>query len=98
MTSSSPVQELYTVRQTKPVRDVERQARERVSEGCPYAYYFRGITYHFEDGVLTLRGRVPTYYLKQILQQRLLRDFDDITVENKVDVVNSRGLSSVSAG
>ena len=98
MTSSSPVQGLYAPRQTRPTRDVEQQAKQRVSEGCPYAYYFRGITYHFEEGVLTLRGRVPTYYLKQILQQRLLSDFDDVTVENKVDVVNSRGLSSVSVG
>ena len=57
------------------------------SEGCPYAFYFRGISYHFSDGVLTLRGRVPTYYLKQVLQQRLLSGLDNVTVENKVDVV-----------
>ena len=94
MTSSSPVHGFFGTHQTKGSQEVEEQAKQRVSEGCPYAYYFRGITYHYDDGVLTLRGRVPTYYLKQVLQQRLLSDLDDITVENKVDVVNSRGLSS----
>jgi hypothetical protein len=83
-------------RQAVEPSDVEERARRRVSEGCPYSFYFRGITYQYRDGVLTLRGRVPTYYLKQVLQQRLLRDLGDVTVENKVDVVNSRGLSTVA--
>ncbi len=95
MTSSSPVHGFFATHETKEAQEVEEQAKQRVSEGCPYAFYFRGITYHYDDGVLTLRGRVPTYYLKQVLQQRLLSDLDDITVENRVDVVNPRGLSSV---
>ena len=94
MTSSSPVHGFFVTHEAKGAQEVDEQAKQRVSEGCPYAYYFRGITYHYDDGVLTLRGRVPTYYLKQVLQQRLLSDLDEITVENKVDVVNSRGLSS----
>ena len=95
MTSLSPVHGFFAAQEAREAQEIEEQAKQRVSEGCPYAYYFRGITYHYDDGVLTLRGRVPTYYLKQVLQQRLLSDLDDVTVENKVDVVNSRGLSSV---
>ena len=95
MTSASQVHGFHAAGRSTQARDVEEQAKQRVSEGCPYAFYFRGISYHYSDGVLTLRGRVPTYYLKQVLQQRLLSDLDDVTVENKVDVVNSRGLSSV---
>jgi hypothetical protein len=96
MTSSGPVHRSTRAARSRRARDVEQQAKQRISEGCPYAFYFRGISYHYKDGVLTLTGRVPTYYLKQILQQRLLSDFDELTVENKVDVVNARGLSSVS--
>ena len=70
-------------------------ARQRLSSGCPYAFYFRGIDCNYEDGVLTLHGRLPTYYLKQVLQT-MLANVDGVTrIENQVDVVSSTGLSSV---
>jgi len=70
-------------------------ARQRLADGCPYAFYFRDIEIHFADGILTLRGCVPTYYLKQVLQTRLL-DLEGVDqIHNHVDVVNASGLSSV---
>ena len=74
---------------------VEESARQRLAEGSPYAFYFRDIDLHFADGVLTLRGRVPTFYLKQMLQTHLLRLDGVARIRNQVDVVNSSGLSSV---
>ena len=70
-------------------------ARQRLSSGCPYVFYFKGISCDYEDGVLTLQGRLPTYYLKQVLQT-VLADVDGVVrIENQVDVVSSTGLSSV---
>ena len=69
--------------------------RRRLSDGSPYCMYFRGITCDYHDGVLILRGRLPTFYLKQILQTRL-RGLEGVSqIRNHVDVVSSSGLSSV---
>jgi hypothetical protein len=62
-------------------------------------YHFRGRVHTFEfmeyDQVLLVRGQVPSFYLKQVLQS-VLRDVAGIKrIENQVDVVCSDGLSSV---
>ena len=63
-------------------------------EACSYRFVFDRITWQFEDGTLTLRGCVPSFYLKQILQD-LFRDVEQIDrIANEVDVVSSTGLSS----
>jgi hypothetical protein len=73
---------------------VEARARQRLEQNCPYAFYFKRLTFHFEDGVLTVRGCVPTFYLKQVLQT-WLRDLDNVRqLDNQVDVVSATGLSS----
>jgi hypothetical protein len=73
---------------------VEVQARQRLANDCPYALCFKQITIEFAGGVLTLRGRVPTFYLKQMLQT-WLRDLDNVKqINNRVDVVSASGLSS----
>jgi hypothetical protein len=73
---------------------IEIVARQRLQENCPYAFYFRCISVQFRDGVLTLRGRVPTFYLKQMLQT-WLRNLDGVQrIDNQVDVVSSTGLST----
>jgi len=46
----------------------------------------RSITCEFHEGVLTLRGRVPSYYLKQVAQE-LVRHTDRVSeVNNRVCV------------
>lgn len=41
----------------------------------------------FGDGVLTLRGRVESYFLKQVAQERLLKNLDpSVRISNQVDV------------
>ena len=75
--------------------DPIQEARKRLANH----YHFRGRVHTFEfveyDQVLLVRGQVPSFYLKQVLQS-VLRDVGGITrIENQVDVVCSDGLSSV---
>ncbi|HEX3999129.1 MAG TPA: BON domain-containing protein [Pirellulales bacterium] len=73
---------------------IERLAREWVADNCPYQFYFKHVDYRFDNGVLTLRGRVPSFYLKQILQAVLGQLPQIERIENRVEVVSSVGLSS----
>ena len=76
-------------------RTVECLACQRLTEDCPYAFYFRDITCQYDSGKLIVRGRVPTYYLKQIITARL-REMQEVScLRNEVDVVNAEGLSTV---
>jgi hypothetical protein len=68
----------------------------RIVAGHPL---FRGrvdaIEFYQCDEVLLVQGRVPSFYLKQVLQT-VLRSVGGITrIDNRVDVVCSDGLSSV---
>ncbi len=74
---------------------VEELAYRQLSQECPYGSYFKNITCKYADGVLTLRGKLPTFYLKQVLQS-WLRDVEGVEqINNQVDVVSATGLSSV---
>ena len=73
---------------------IEDRARQQLLENCPYAFYLHCLSLQFENGVLTVRGRVPTFYLKQIIQSRL-QNLDGVNqIDNLVDVVSATGLSS----
>jgi hypothetical protein len=61
--------------------------------------HFRGrdlnLSFELKDGVLTIRGSVPSFYLKQRLQT-VLKEMERVDrIENYVDVISSHGLSSV---
>lgn len=74
--------------------DVLRVVRRRLDQ-CRYGFIFRKVSVNFDDGTLTLTGRVPSFYLKQNLQE-ILRDIPEVQeLVNGVDVVSSCGLSSV---
>lgn len=65
-------------------------AKHPVLGGRPTVLDFR-----VEGEVLTIRGAVPSFYLKQVLQSAL-RELEGVKrVNNQVDVVSSHGLSSV---
>ncbi len=59
--------------------------------------YFRGakypITFESFEKILVVRGRVPTFYLKQVLQSELLRIDGVDRVVNEV-VVDPKNLGS----
>ncbi len=46
----------------------------------------RCVTCEFHEGILTLRGRVPTYYLKQIAQSLVCRMEGVAEINNRVEV------------
>ena len=61
---------------------------------CPYTFHFNKVTWHYTGGILTLRGRVATFYLKQMLQT-MLQDVTHVQrLVNEVDVISAIGLSS----
>jgi hypothetical protein len=60
--------------------------------------HFRGRADRFRlelcDGALVVEGIVPSFYLKQLLQHVLRHVRGVKRIENRVAVVNARGLSS----
>ena len=73
------------------------QVERRLADSSHFRGHVHCVTTDYGDGVLTLRGCVPSFYLKQVVQS-LLCDLDGVDwVDNQIDVVNSTGLSSVRA-
>jgi hypothetical protein len=72
---------------------IHETVRRRI-DGCSYKIVFGNVTWHCNEGHLTLRGRVPNYYLKQVLQE-LLHGIERVKlITNSVDVVSATGISS----
>ncbi len=84
--------EVQTVVQRCVVTEiVERRLRESMYISL------RTVSCQFKDGLLTLRGIVPTFYLKQVILS-LVEDLECEGIKrinDEIDVVNPRGLSSV---
>lgn len=76
---------------------IRQAVRQRLLERCPYASYFGDIQVFYDDGTLTLRGRLPSFYLKQILQTFLAQIDGVDSIRNEVAVISSNGLSSEPA-
>ena len=45
----------------------------RLTEHCPYRFYFKDVTYHYGQGTLTLKGRLPSLYVKQVFANAITR-------------------------
>jgi hypothetical protein len=77
-------------------RFIEQRAHEILSQHC----HFRGravtFQYEYREEVLIVRGLVPSFYLKQVLQTALMELDGVAQIDNRVDVISSHGLSSVS--
>ena len=72
---------------------VEKAIRQRLVG--PYAFYFKDVGFDFDAGVLTLRGRVPTFRLKTVLPS-LVSDVEGVKqIDDQVEVVSNTGLSTV---
>ena len=67
----------------------------RLANCCHFSLHWREISCCYEKGVLTLQGRVPSFYLKQVLQTTLKGIPGVRRIDNRVDVVSAAGLSSV---
>ena len=70
----------HTATSDRVVEDLERRFRQ--STYCP----IRNLKCDFHEGVLTIRGRLPSYYLKQVAQT-IARNVDGVEeVVNRVEV------------
>jgi hypothetical protein len=83
------------IKTSLPGSNVVKRARDMLSQHA----HFRGRTDKFEfechGGVLVVHGSVPTFYLKQLLQDAL-KHMDGIQIDNRVDVVATTGVSGAS--
>ena len=79
-----------------PLRSVSRQQdaveAEAKTQLMMSAYApVRRVSCEFEAGVLTLRGQVPTYFLKQIAQTVVLNRLEGIVeINNRLEVARER--------
>ena len=71
-----------SVQARKKVVEEEAGARLR----CSAYRDVRGVTCEFHEGVLTLRGRVPSYYMKQIAQSLVLGMDGAEEINNRLEV------------
>ncbi len=77
-----------------PTRRIEETARDRLRQHPHFRGRERLISMRFDGGVLALAGSVPTYYLKQLLQEAL-RDIDGVDqIMNGVTVHNPPGYTA----
>jgi hypothetical protein len=65
---------------------VEATAEARLRQASYVALHHVSCRLH--DGVLTLRGRVPSYYLKQIAQTLLYSIEGVLKINNELDVIS----------
>ncbi|MCC9608327.1 BON domain-containing protein [Blastopirellula sp. JC732] len=79
----------------RTLHDEVLQNVQQKLDRCRHGFIFRNVELEFVDGTLTLNGCVPSFYLKQNLQE-LLRNTPHVEqIVCNVDVVSSCGMSSV---
>jgi hypothetical protein len=74
---------------------IEQSAHDLVSQHVHFRGRARNFDYECHEDVLVVRGSVPSYYLKQLLQSALMELEGVVMIDNQVDVISSYGLSSV---
>jgi hypothetical protein len=82
----------------KPIRKrvgIEELARTELDRHCHFRGRVDGFDFEYRQGVLRVRGRVPSFYLRELLQRVLMRVNGVRSIDNQVDVVCCDGLSSV---
>jgi hypothetical protein len=79
----------------RPVgRQIEQTARAIVDAHSHFYRRANQFEFFSYDGVLVVRGNVPSFYLKQMLQTALQELRGTCRIDNQVAVVSSFGLSS----
>ncbi|MBX3415158.1 MAG: hypothetical protein KF708_20910 [Pirellulales bacterium] len=74
-------------------RQLEKAARACLA-GSGYAV-LRQVKCEYHQGTLTLRGRVPSYYLKQIAQAKVLSCVGIMRIENSLQVEDGKSPGAV---
>jgi hypothetical protein len=74
---------------------VEQEARRLLAQHSHFRGRAAAFQYEYREDVLVVRGCVPSFYLKQVLQTAL-KPIDGVAwIDNQVNVVSSYGLSSI---
>ncbi|TWT74549.1 hypothetical protein Pla123a_33730 [Posidoniimonas polymericola] len=73
-----------------------RLARTRIEHNDHFAGHLESVEVTYCEGSVVLSGRVPSFYLKSVLQTAVGPLPAGCRVENRVDVVCCGGLSSPS--
>jgi len=67
--------------------EIMATARERLAN-TPYARWFTEISLELKDGVLTIRGSLPSFYAKQVLQTSLRNLPGVVSINNQTEVLS----------
>jgi hypothetical protein len=88
-------QQDQAVRPTGPIAPPRPNPPQRILEGAesclrsnPYLA-LKNVTCDYREGVLTLRGCLPSYYLKQIAQTAVARVASGVRIINEIEVVSA---------
>jgi hypothetical protein len=76
---------------------VEQRAQSLVESHAHFVGRARLFEFQYEEDVLIVRGCVPTYYLKQILQSAL-KGLEGVRIDNQVMVASSFETDVTSRG
>jgi hypothetical protein len=94
MTASRPTGNAEMARDRTEASSIEGLASRRLAESCHYSHHFKYIGVSYRDGALILRGCLPSFYLKQILQT-LLQGLEGVErIDNQVEVAGSTALAA----
>jgi hypothetical protein len=74
---------------------IEQRARKLLAQHSHFGCRADDFRYEYCDGALIVRGAVPSFYLKQVLQTVLMGLEGVALINNQVNVVSSESLSSV---
>ena len=76
-----------------PDREIVALAATDLAEHFHFRRHLDGIEIDCQGGALSVSGKLPSYYLKQLLQT-VLREIPGVKrINNQVSVVSSTGLS-----
>jgi hypothetical protein len=87
-------QQDQAVRPTGTLAPARPNPPQRILEGAESclrsnAYLaLKNVTCDYQEGVLTLRGCLPSYYLKQVAQTAVARVAGGVRIVNEIEVVS----------
>ena len=77
--------------------EIIQRAKETLQRHQFFRRHLDSIQLEYVEGHLVLMGRLPSFYLRRILQESLCRIPGTGHIENRIDVISPDGLSSVRA-
>jgi hypothetical protein len=78
--------------------EIEQRARALVEGHAHFRGRARRFDFQYREEVLTVRGNVPSFYLKQVLQSVLINLEGVRLVENRVNVLSAEFRSDSNGG